>query len=85
MSTQLPLHEEFQYYLTHQPQLVEQYNGRVVVIKDHQVLGAYDTEFQAFQETSKQHKPGTFLIQLCTPGPDAYTQIFHRAINICNR
>ena len=33
-----PLAREFQFYLDNQDELVKQYNGRVIVIKDGQVL-----------------------------------------------
>lgn len=72
------LKQEFEYYLAHQAQLVKQYNGKVIVIKDNAVIGDYDSEFQALEETIKTHELGTFLIQICTPGPESYTQTFHR-------
>ena len=75
MSNQLK--NDFQYYLDHQDELVKKYNGKVVVIKNQQVLGAYDSDIQAIQETCKQHELGTFLVQKCNPGKEAYTQTFH--------
>lgn len=72
------LKNEFEYYLVNQDQLVQQYHGKVIVIKDNTVIGAYDSEFQALQETIKTHRLGTFLIQECTPGKESYTQTFHR-------
>lgn len=75
-----PLEKEFEYYLAHQDELVKQYNGRVIVIKDQKVIGDYDTEFEAVEETSKTQKPGTFLVQKCEPGTDAYTATFHSRV-----
>jgi len=75
-----PLEDEFQYYIEHQDDLVEKYRGKVIVIKDHKVLGAYDSDLEAINETTKQHELGTFLVQKCEPGSDSYTQTFHSRV-----
>ena len=74
------LEKEFQYYLDHQKELVKQYNGRFVVIKDCQVRGAYNSELEAVNEASRQFKPGTFLVQKCEPGSESYTQTYHSRV-----
>lgn len=79
MATEL-LREEFNYYRTHQDELVAQFSGRYVVIKNHEILGVYDSELQALRATSKEHEPGTFLVQKCEPGPDNYMQTYHSRI-----
>lgn len=66
----------FQYYLTHQNELVKQYNGKYLVIKDDEVVGVYDTESDAYFESVEKYGLGNFLIQLCTEGTSAYTQTF---------
>ena len=68
-----PLEKQFDYYLEHQDELVEKYDGKVLVIKDFQVIGAYDDELEAAQETVKTEELGTFIVQRCTPGDSAYT------------
>lgn len=75
-----PLKDEFQYYLNHQDELVEKYNGRYIVIKDGEVLGNYGSELDAVMETQKMHKLGTFLVQFVSPGSKAYTQTFHSRV-----
>lgn len=73
-----PLKKEFDYYLANQAELVRQYNGKYVVIKDGQVLDAYDSQAAAVTETENAgHKRGTFLVQKVEPGTKAYTQTFH--------
>jgi hypothetical protein len=74
------LKKEFQYYLDHQDELVSQYNGKVVVIKDQAVIGVFDSELLAVQETTKKHPLGTFLVQRCLPGKDSVTQVFHSRV-----
>lgn len=71
------LRKEFDYYLAHQSELVKQYSGRVLVIKNETVLGDYESEPEAIAEASKTHAVGTFLVQRCTPGNEAYTGVYH--------
>jgi hypothetical protein len=74
------LQKEFQYYLDHQDEMVRQYDGKFVVIKDGKVLGAYDDELTAITQTQKTQELGTFLVQKVSPGENAYTQIFHSRV-----
>jgi hypothetical protein len=53
--------------------LVNQYKGKILVIKGNRVVGAYDNTIEAFNEATKKYKPGSFMIQPCEPGPEAYT------------
>ena len=64
---------QFEYFIQHQDELVKQYDGKVLVIKDLQVVGAYDDHMKAYFEAVKQFELGTFMIQRCEPGPEAYT------------
>lgn len=75
-----PLEKEFEYYLRNQAALVKKYNGKFVVIKGGQVIGAYDSDIEAISEASKKHELGTFLVQKCEPGTDSYTQTFHSRV-----
>ncbi len=74
------LQKEFTYYLVHQDELVEKYDGKFVVIKDETVLDAFDNELQAVTETMKAEKVGTFLVQFVSPGDSAYSQTFHSGV-----
>lgn len=79
MST--PLKDAFEWYLQHQAEMVEKYNGKVIVIKDGQVLGPYENELAAVTDAQKQgHKLGTFLVQVVSPGDTAYKQTFHSRV-----
>lgn len=75
------LADEFKYYIENQEELVKSFNGKYIVIKEQKVIGVYDTEIAAYTETQKTHALGTFLIQLCTPGTEAYTQTFHSRVS----
>ena len=74
------LKDEFEFYLAHQDEMVKQYDGKVVVIKNREVLKAYDSELAAFTETIKHHEEGTFMIQRVSEGDEAYTATFHSRV-----
>ena len=74
------LRNEFQYYLDHQAELAEQYDGRYVVIKDGAVLGDYRTVAEAVRGTAREHEPGTFLVQLCDADPESTKHTFHSRV-----
>ena len=74
------LEEQFNFYLANQEELVKQYGGRYIVIKDRKVIGAYDSEAEAIKETSRDHELGTFIVQKCEAGDDAYTEVFHSRV-----
>jgi hypothetical protein len=78
MSTSLK--KEFEYYIAHQDEMVEKYDGKFVVLKDGQVLGAYEDELAAINETKKTHELGTFLVQKVSKGTSAYSQTFHSRV-----
>ncbi len=78
--TESPLKREFDYYRAHQSELVERYEGKFIVIKNEEVLGAYDEQVRAIEETSKSHELGTFLVQKVESGTSAYTQTFHSRV-----
>ncbi len=69
--------DQFDFYLKNQEELLKEYEGKFIVIKDCKVIGAYDSEAEAIQETTRHHKLGTFIVQECQPGSDAHTQVFH--------
>ncbi|MDO9334589.1 MAG: hypothetical protein Q7T57_08735 [Dehalococcoidales bacterium] len=74
------LKKEFQYYIEHQKELVQKYNGKCIVIKDHQVIGVFDSELEAVKKTSEKYELGTFLVQKCEPGKESYTQTYHSRV-----
>jgi len=74
------LEKEFNYYLEHQDELVKKYDGKFIVIKDCAVIGAFDSELEAIERTAEQYELGTFLVQKCEPGNQAYTATYHSRI-----
>ncbi len=72
------LQAEYEYYLAHKNEIVKQYDGKFVVLKGQQLLGAYDDEIEALRETTKTHKLGTFMVHKVSSHED--TQIFHSSV-----
>ena len=74
------LEKEFNYYLENQDELVKNYNGKFIVIKDLKIIGAYNSELEAVQKTVEKYELGTFLVQKCEPGSESYTQTYHSRV-----
>jgi hypothetical protein len=75
------LEKEFKYYLDNQDEIVDKFNGKVLVIKDNKV--EYDAEnlYEAYKWGIDRYKLGTFLIQKCSPGNKDYTSYIY-SINL---
>jgi hypothetical protein len=74
------LKDLFKWYLDNQDELVKKYNGKVLVIKDNQVVGSFNNEEDAYFDSTSKYELGTFIIQKCTPGEEAYTQKFRSRV-----
>ena len=74
------LQKQFEYFKSHQDELVEKYKGKFLVIKDQEVQDVYDTEMEAYADAKKKFGLGNFLIQQCFPGQESYTQTFHSRV-----
>ena len=75
-----PLEKEFKYYLDNQDELVKKYKGKYIVIKNCEIIGSYDSEIEAVNQTKEKHELGTFLVQRCELGAESYTQTYHSRV-----
>ena len=75
------LQKELEYFKAHQDELVKQYEGKFIIIRDQNVEGVYDTEIEAYTEAQKKFVLGTFMIQQCLAGKESYTQSFHSRVS----
>ena len=73
-----PIDHEFQYYLAHQAEFVRQYNGKYIVLHHETVIGVFNSEVEAVNETIKTQPLGTFLVQKCEPGVEI--QVYHSRV-----
>ena len=71
---------EFAYYLDNQDDFVKKYDGKVIALKDHKVLGAYDSYIDALVETTKEYEQGTFMLQRVSEGDEEYTVTIHTPV-----
>jgi hypothetical protein len=67
------LEKDLEFFIANQDRLVKEHRGKVLVIKDQQVVGVYNTSLEAYEDAMKKYEPGTFMIQPCREGTDAYT------------
>ncbi len=74
------LEQEFEYYLAHQDEILEKYNGKVITIKGNEILAVYDDDLKAVTEVQRRGELGTVLIQRVTPGESAYTYTFNSRV-----
>jgi hypothetical protein len=65
--------EELDFFISNQEALVKEFQGKFLVLKGKKVLGVYPDALSACIEAQKEHPLGTFMIQPCMPGPEAYT------------
>lgn len=65
--------QELQFFIEHQDELVQKHRGQVLVLQGPKVIGVFPNAMTAYIEAQKEHELGTFMIQPCEPGQDAYT------------
>jgi len=57
------LDKEIEFFKRHKEELKLVYHGKYIVIKGRNVLGAYNSHQEAYNETIKDHAVGTFIIE----------------------
>ena len=67
------LQQDFQYFISNQEELAKQHEGKILVIKDQKVIGVFNDILDAYFTTQQEHELGSFLIQPCEFGANAYT------------
>ncbi|MCC8072379.1 MAG: DUF5678 domain-containing protein [Bacteroidales bacterium] len=68
------------FFLLHQEELVEKYGGRYIAIVGEAVVGSYDTLSEAYFKTIENYPLGSFLLQHCIPGKEAYTCTYYSPV-----
>ena len=70
--------KDFKYFIDHHDELLMQYRNQYVVVSGQKVCCAADTfELALNKALEKGMEMGSFIIQQCTEGDSAYTQMFH--------
>jgi hypothetical protein len=63
------LENEQTFYKAHRVELRSKYSGKRVVIVGDQILGVYDTDREALQETVKTRPRGSFMVKFIPEDP----------------
>lgn len=73
MSVPDPLKKNLDWYIANQQELAAKHNGKILLIVDQQLIGAFDSMEKAYTAALKIYTPGTFTLQPCSPDADSYT------------
>jgi hypothetical protein len=65
--------KELEYFIANQERLVREYEGKTLVLRGEEVVGVHPNTLDAYLDAKKRYEPGTFMIQPCVKGADAYT------------
>ena len=61
-------------YKERQHTFAAKHNGKIIALKDGEVLGEYPTKTDALEDMQRRSlAPGEFMIIKCTPGDEEYT------------
>lgn len=74
------LEQEFQYYKTHEVDLVRRYEGKYLGIVGNKIAGVFDTELAAYAALKTQYGLGKFLVQQAIPVKQDRIQRFHSRV-----
>ncbi len=74
------LEKEYQYYNTHEEELLKQYNGKFIAIVGEEVVGVFDTELAAYTDMKKKYPLGKFLLQHVLPKKDRIIHRYHSRV-----
>jgi hypothetical protein len=78
-----PLKKDLEWYIANQQELSTKYNGKILLIVNQQLIGAFDSMSEAYSTAIKSYTLGTFTLQPCSPDSDSYTlTLYSPAYNI---
>jgi hypothetical protein len=77
------LKKDLDWYIANQRELSKKYNGKVLLIVNQSLIGAFDKMEEAYAAAIKSYPIGTFTLQPCSPDADSYTlTLYSPAYNI---
>ena len=70
------LQEELAFYRENQEALATEYDGRVLIIRGHSVVGVHNSIVDAYTRAAEDYEVGTFLLQeVCERGREEVAYI----------
>ena len=64
---------DFYFFIAHYSEFYEKYGHKFIAIQNQTVLGVFDDEINAIQETSQKYPLGSFIVQECNGDESGYT------------
>ena len=64
---------DFEFFVANYDCFFQKYGHKFLAIRNKQVLGVYDDELSAINETSKTYPIGSFVVQECNGDESGYT------------
>ena len=64
---------DFEWFKANIDALYDQYGSAFLAIKDRTILGVYETYGEGVRSTMEDEQLGTFIVQRCGQGEEAYT------------
>lgn len=71
--TQAERKDDFYWFLDNYDDIYKTYGHKIIVIKNKEILGTFDSFVSAIKETSKKYELGTFIVQECNGDESGYT------------
>jgi hypothetical protein len=71
------LKKDLEWYIANQKELAQKYNGKILLIVNQKLIGAFGSMEDAYATALKSYTLGTFTLQPCSPGSDSYTLTLH--------
>ena len=75
----VPDHQQknLDWYIANQADLSSKYNGKILLIVDQKLIGAFDTMGDANVTAMKSYELGSFTLQPCSPDAGSYTLMLY--------
>ncbi|MDO9577210.1 MAG: hypothetical protein Q7J16_04945 [Candidatus Cloacimonadales bacterium] len=70
------LEKEFAFFTANRSQLIEEYNGKFIVIVGEEVKGSFESKLDALKEGVDKFGLGKFFIEFCTKDENFYNWTF---------
>jgi hypothetical protein len=72
--------QEYQYYKSHEADLVRQHEGKYIGIVGEQVVGVFESELEAYMTLKKKYGLGKFMLQQAVPVATDRIQRYHSRV-----
>jgi hypothetical protein len=82
LKKEVAMKNQLDMYIAAQNELVKEYNGKIIAVKDGKALGVYPSKTEALEDMAKRYEPGTFIIIKCTSGDEEYNRRFRSRVHI---